>query len=319
MNTTNKNKHAASRKKYDGGPVFEEKDTNSTTTKVVVNVILIVFSIVCLIPMLLTISVSITDNKTLLQQGYQIIPSKLSADAYFYLFQDPKSLLVGYKNSIIVTVFGSILNLLVTCLVAYPLSRRNFHFRGVISAYIFFTMIFSGGMVPTYVLVVQYLHWKDSLLALMIPVIAAPFNIFLMRVLFQDIPDSLVEAARIDGSSELNTFFRIILPLSKPALATLLLMIALGYWNDVFNPMLYIDSQQHYTIQLILQHIAEFVDSIKRGGLSDMSGNPIDPSTVPSDGVMYALMVVASTPMVFLFTFLQKYFVKGITAGAVKG
>ena len=269
--------------------------------------------------MLLTISISLTDNKALALSGYQLIPSKFSLNAYYYIFQDATSLVTGYKNSIIITVVGTVLNLLVTTLVAYPLSRRSFHFRGVISGYIFFTMIFNGGLVPFYILVVRYLHWKDMLVSLIIPIMAAPFQIFLMRVLFQDIPDSLVEAAKIDGSSDTKTFFSIILPLSKPAVATLTLMIALGYWNEAFNAILFIDSQQNYPIVLVLQHVADFVNNIKQGGLTDMTGQPIDPATVPADGVMYGLMMLATLPMVFLFTFLQKYFVKGITAGAVKG
>ena len=269
--------------------------------------------------MLLTISISLTDNQELIRAGYQIIPQKFSIKAYYVIFQEPDTLITGYKNSIIVTAIGTFFNLLLTALIAYPLSRRSFHFKGVISAYIFFTMIFSGGLVPSYVLIVRYLHWKDTLLPLIIPAFATPFNIFLLRVLFQDIPDSLIEAAKIDGSSEINTFFRIVLPLSKPAIATVALMIILAYWNDVFNPILYLDSQKNFTIQMILQHVADFVTMIKNGGLMDATGQPIDPSTVPSDGVMFGLMVVSSLPMVFMFTALQKYFIKGITAGAIKG
>lgn len=292
---------------------------NGLATKIVVHTLLILFCFICLVPLLLTISISLTDNQTLIRSGYQILPKKFSTEAYYIIFQEPQTLITGYKNSIIVTVVGTFFNLLITALIAYPLSRRSFHFKGIISGFVFFTMIFSGGLVPFYVLIVKYLGWKDTLLPLIIPAFAAPFNIFLLRVLFQDIPDSLIEAARIDGSSETKAFFRIVLPLSKPAMATLALMIILGYWNDVFNPILFLDSQKNFTIQMILQHMTDFINQIKTGGLMDATGEPIDPSTVPSDGVMFGLMVVSSLPMVFMFTALQKYFVKGITAGAVKG
>ncbi|MDF2921934.1 MAG: sugar transporter permease [Paenibacillaceae bacterium] len=282
------------------------------------NACLIIFCAMCLLPMVLTVAVSVTDGSTIQTYGYRLIPAVFSWDAYRYIFQDASTLISGYKNSIIIVVCGTLLNLFVTSMIAYPLARRDFRFRGIIAFFIFFTMIFSGGMVPFYILIVQYLHWKNSLLALIIPSIAAPFQIFLLRVFFQDIPPALVESAKIDGASDFRTYRSIILPLSKPALATLALMMTLGYWNEAIHAMLFIDKSNLFPIQLILKNITTFIQQVKSGAI-DPSGLPVDPAEVPSDSIMYAMMVMTSLPVMFVFAFLQKYFVKGMTIGAVKG
>jgi putative aldouronate transport system permease protein len=284
----------------------------------VAHICLILFCAACLLPMVLTISVSLTDGSTIQTYGYRIIPIDFSLNAYTYIFQDPFTLLSGYKNSLIIVICGTLLNLLVTSMIAYPLARRDFRFRGIISFYIFVTMIFSGGMVPFYILVVQYLQWKDMLISLIIPAIAAPFHIFLLRVFFQEIPPALVESAKMDGASDMKTYWSIILPLSKPALATLALMMTLNYWNETFNAILFIDSSQKYPIQLILKNITAYIE-LMRSGVVDPSGNLMSPSDVPTDAIMYAMMVLTSLPVMFLFAFLQRYFVKGMTIGAVKG
>lgn len=283
-----------------------------------VNLILVAFCTVCLLPMVLTLSVSLTDGSTIQANGYGIIPEKFSLNAYTYIFKDAFTLLTGYRNSIVITVCGTLLNLLVTSMIAYSLARRDFRLRGILSFYVFFTMIFSGGMVPFYILIVQGLHWKNSLLALIIPMIAGPMHIFLLRVFFQEIPPALIESAKIDGASDLRTYMSIVLPLSKPALATLGLMMALQYWNEAINAMLFIDKSQRYPIQLILKNITAYIELLRSGAV-DANGNPVASTDVPTDSIMYAMMVLTSLPVMFLFAFLQKYFVKGMTVGAVKG
>lgn len=283
-----------------------------------VNLILILFCSLCLLPMVLTLSVSLTDSSTIQGNGYRLIPPEISLHAYTYIFKDASTLLSGYRNSLIITVCGTLLNLLVTSLIAYPLARRDFRFRGILSFYVFFTMIFSGGMVPYYILIVQGLHWKNSLLALIIPVIAGPMHIFLLRVFFQEIPPALIESAKIDGASELRTYMSIVLPLSKPALATLALMMSLQYWNEAINAMMFIDKSARYPVQLILKNITAYIELLRSGAV-DANGNPVASTDVPTDSIMYAMMVLTSLPVMFLFAFLQKYFVKGMTVGAVKG
>lgn len=291
---------------------------NSTVLQTAVHLFLLLFCAMCLLPMVLTISVSLTDGSTIQTYGYRLVPKIFSLEAYAYIFQDPLTLLSGYKNSLLIVLFGTTLNLLVTSLIAYPLARRDFRLRGAVSFYIFVTMIFSGGMVPFYILIVQYLHWKNMLISLIVPAFAAPFQIFLLRVFFQEIPAALVESAKIDGASDYRTYWSIVLPLSKPALATLALMMTLNYWNETFHAILFIDHASKFPIQLILKNITAYIEMVKNGGV-DPSGNPIDASDVPSDAIMYAMMVLTSLPVMFVFAFLQKYFVKGMTIGAVKG
>lgn len=291
---------------------------STTIHQSIVNVCLILFSAMCLLPMVLTISISLTDGSVIQTFGYQLIPQKFSWEAYRYIWLDPASLLSGYKNSILIVVIGTVGNLLVTSMIAYALSRRDFQFRGPMSFYIFVTMIFSGGIVPFYMLIVQYLDWKNSLIALIVPAFASPFQIFMLRVFFQEIPPALIESAKIDGASDFRSYWSIVLPLSKPALATVALMMTLHYWNETFHALLFIDRVHLYPIQLILKNITTYIEMVKNGGL-DPGGNPIDSSDVPTDAIMYAMMVLTSLPVMFLFGFLQKYFVKGLTIGAVKG
>jgi len=292
--------------------------TISRPAQTMVHLCLIVFCALCLLPMVLTVSVSLTDGAAIQRFGYQLVPVHFSWQAYAYILHEPMTLLTGYRNSITIVVVGTTCNLLVTSLIAYPLARRDFRFRGVISFYIFVTMIFSGGMVPFYILIVQYLHWKNMLISLIVPAFAAPFQIFLLRVFFQDIPPALIESAKIDGASDLRTYRSIVLPLAKPALATLALMMTLNYWNETFHAILFIDHSELYPIQLILKNITAYIELMKNGGV-DPSGNPISASDVPTDAIMYAMMVLTSLPVMFVFAFLQKYFVKGLTIGAVKG
>jgi len=296
-----------------------ERNRSSKSLNLMIHLFLGLFCMACLTPMILTISVSLSDSKSIADFGYTLIPKKATLETYKFLFTNPQGIIDGYKISMFITIVGTILNLFITALIAYPLSRADFRFRSIISGFIFITMIFSGGLVPFYILIVKYLHLKNSLLSLILPAMAAPFNIFLLRVFFQDIPPSLVESAKIDGSSDFNTFMKIVLPLATPALATLGLMIALGYWNEVFNAMLFIEDQRKYPLQLILNNIVTFVDLLKKGTLVQQSGGMFVATNVPTDSVMYATMVIVTAPMLFLFAFLQKYFVKGATVGAVKG
>ncbi|WP_168122458.1 carbohydrate ABC transporter permease [Paenibacillus sp. HB172176] len=290
----------------------------SNIHQLVVHLCLIVFCAMCLLPLVLTISISLTDGSVIQTYGYQLIPKKFSWEAYKFIWMDPTSLFTGYKNSILIVVIGTLGNLLVTSMVAYSLARRDFKWRGAISFYIFVTMIFSGGIVPLYILIVQYLEWKNMLISLIVPVFASPFQIFMLRVFFQEIPPPLIESAKIDGASDFRTYWSIVVPLSKPALATVALMMTLHYWNETFNAILFIDRSSLYPIQLILKNITSYIEFVRNGGI-DPSGNPIDASDVPTDAIMYAMMVLTSLPVMFLFGFLQKYFVKGMTIGAVKG
>lgn len=280
---------------------------------------LIVFCFICLLPLLMTISISLTDGDSIARYGYRLIPDRIILKAYEYVFAQPQQVITGYRNSLYITIVGTALNVFVTAMAAYPLSRADFRFRGALSVYIFVTMIFSGGLVASYILVVRYLHLKNSLMALILLPVAAPYNIFLTRILFQDISPSLIEAAELDGSGEFNTFIRIVMPLSLPIIATITLMIVLGSWNESFNAMLYIDDAGKRPMQLILYYITSYINEVKSGMNNFGSASLEDVADVPSDSIMYAMMIVSSAPVMFVFLFLQKYFVKGLTVGSVKG
>jgi ABC-type sugar transport system, permease component len=285
--------------------------------KIALHVIITVFSIFCIIPILYIISISLTDENTLVLYGYKLIPKVFSMDAYIFVLSSPKQILTSYGVTITVTVIGSILGLLMTSMLAYTMARKDFKLGRIISFSVFFTMIFNIGLVPWYILIVKYYHINDTLLCLILPYIIIPWNVFLMKGFFADIPLSLVESAKIDGSTEMNTFFKIILPISKPALATVGLFCAFIYWNDWWLGMLFIEKQTLTPLQLLLYNIMNNIqylsDTLQRGNIS------IDISKMPNETARMAMCVLAAGPMLFVFPFFQKFFVRGLTVGAVKG
>ena len=211
-----------------------------------IHAFLIPVCVVAMIPLLLIVMASITDEKTLALNGYQLWPAKFSGYAYEFLWKQPEQLLYSYGVSIFVTVVGSALSLLIMSMLAYAISRRDFALRGIISFYVFFTMLFSGGLVPYYILMTRTLHLKNSLLALILPYLVMPFFVLLLRTYFASLPRDLIDAAKVDGASEWRIFFRIVVPLSTPALATVGLFSVLLYWNDLWQALLFIDSQRMY-------------------------------------------------------------------------
>lgn len=289
--------------------------------KLIVHIVLLALVVMTLLPMALTIVVSLTDQSSIAANGYSLFPEKWSLDAYKYLLDSPNQLLRGYKNSIIITVFGTVFDVIFIILMAYPLSRPDFAYKKFFSVFVFMPMLFGGGAVASYLMIVKYLGWKNSFLAVTVPGFCASFEIFMMRVLFQDIPMSLQEAAKIDGASDGKTLVSIVLPLSKPAIATITLRNVLSYWNNTSGPQLYLTDYKKHPITLLLNNIVKIVEEMKQALLdpSMAGGNIIKAEDIPSDTITYALMVVATVPLLLVFTRLQKYFAKGMTAGGVKG
>ena len=231
-------------------------------TQRILNVMMILFAIVCIYPIILMIAISVTDSKTIYDFGYTIFPKKFSLEAYEFIFKNPKSLLNGYKVTIFVSLVGGFFSLCVTALIAYPLSRRDFRYRRALNFYVFFTMLFNGGMVPTYMVVTNVLHLKDSLLALILPIAATAWNILLLRSFFASVPNDIIEAARIDGAGEMQTFTRIVLPLSKPGLASVGFLIVLRYWNDWWLSMLYIQDSAKQSLQYKLYTMIKSIEEL---------------------------------------------------------
>ena len=284
------------------------------TVTVFAHIIAILFALCCLIPFLIAISASFTDEVSLARYGYTLLPSKFALTAYQTLFQTSQ-IFQSYGVSIFTTVVGTVLSLIVTAMLAYPLATGKLKYGSKINFFVYFTMLFNGGLVPTYMLISRYLHMKDNIWVLIIPVLINPWNMFLLRNFFASIPSSLSESARIDGANDVRILFQIILPVSTPALATIGLFYALAYWNSWFNAMLYIDSSRLQPLQLLIMKMLRNADF-----LAQMAGQIGAAATdVPTTTLKMATAIVTIGPIILLYPFAQKYFTSGIMVGSVKG
>lgn len=275
---------------------------------------LVVVSISALVPLVLFVMVSITDEKTVLFYGYQFIPHKLSLFAYKVIFQE-SWVASAYKVSLIVTASGTLGCVLFSSMAGYMMSIGKVKYRNAIAMFFFLPMIFNAGVIPWYIWVTRYLHLKNTYFALTVTIMINPYWIFLMRNYFKTIPAALSESAEIDGAGPMYTFIRIILPLSKPIIATISLFAALMYWNDYIQALWLIDKVNMYPLQYVLYKIQSLVTFLAQHG-----GNLYNAKVVvPTETAQMATFVVALGPIVLVYPFIQKYFVKGIMIGAVKG
>lgn len=292
--------------------------SNNKVEQVVLHTIFILLCIIAAAPFLLLISSSITEESTLLQYGYSFFPKKVSFYAYEYLFQSGGKIIRGLGLSVLVTIVGTACSILMTVMFAYPISRKELPHQNLFSFLVFFTMLFNGGLVPTYMMYTQIFHIKNTIWALIIPsLLMNAFYIIMMRSFFvSNIPDSLIEASRIDGAGEFRILFRIVLPLSKPMLATLALMVGLGYWNDWMNSLYYITDDSLYTLQAILNNIITSITFLQSSTMGSVASAV---AAMPSTGIRMAIAVVGVIPVLVIYPFFQKYFVKGIVVGGVKG
>lgn len=293
-----------------------ENRSSRAVVNLTANTILGIFAILCIIPIVAIISISLSNQGDIVEQGYRLIPISIDFKAYEYLFKAPKQIINAYGVSIFVTLVGTLFSLAVVSLIAYPLSRKDFAYKKQVSFIVFFTLLFNGGMVPLYIVVTTVLGLKDSVLALILPYAANAWHILLLRTFFQKIPHSLIESAKIDGASEIRTFWSIVLPLSKPGLATIGLFILLMYWNDWWLSLLFVESQELVPLQYMMYRIMKEIQFLT----SDLSSSSIniDRTKLPNESLRMALCIVAAGPMLFVFPFFQKYFVKGLTVGSIK-
>ena len=282
---------------------------------IVFGTVITLFSVACLMPFILVVIASFTDEATLVREGYRFIPSQWSIEAYKAIFRSD-TIPRAYAISIFVTVVGTVMSLIITAMGAYTLSCTQVKYRNKIAFFFFFTMLFNGGMVPTYILISKYLNLRDSIWVYIIPALLNPWNMFMLRNFFNDIPEALKESARLEGAHEWLILFRIILPLSLPALATIGLFYALNYWNAWMEAMLYIDDEKLYTLQYIIMKIIRNINSATQiAGEGAAAGTVVPPSYT----IRLATAIVTIGPIVFLYPFLQKYFVGGLKVGGVKG
>ena len=277
-------------------------------------------AIICLIPFLMVVVGSFTAEKEIIANGFSFFPKELSLEAYKTALKEPMAILRAYGVTASLTVIGTAIGLFIVAMTAYVLQRKDFKWRNKVSFFFYFTTLFSGGLVPWYILMVKYLGLKDSYLSLLLPPLLSVFNIIIMKSYIGGIPQALTESAKIDGAGDFTIFVKIILPLIKPALATVGLLIALGYWNDWYNSMLFINNENLYSLQYYLYKIVNNIEAYKTI-LAQAGGGTSLGSTInmPSESLKMALTIIVTGPIILVYPFIQKYFVSGVTIGAVKG
>ena len=282
-------------------------------------IIIVLFAIFCVLPIILVFSASITDENALIAEGYSFWPSTISFSAYKYLWTQRAMIGRSYLVSIFVTVFGTSIGVLVCTMLAYPLSRKSFRFANLFTFIVFFTMLFNGGTVSSYMVWTRIFHIKNTIYALIFPnLMMNAFNVILIKNYFANsIPDSLIEAAKLDGAKESHIFTKIMIPLSKPAIVTVAMFSGIAYWNDWTNGLYYINNTKLYSIQLLLNEIQQNISMLKTA--NDTFGTVVLDMDLPSSGVRMAIAVVALLPILIIFPLIQKQLIKGIVIGAVKG
>ena len=272
-------------------------------------------ALICIIPFIVLISGSFTSENYIRTQGYSLFINEFSTKAYELIFRNPITVFRAYGISTLITGVGTILGTLLITMTAYVICRKDFKYRNYFSFFFYFTTLFNGGMVSTYIFYIQYLRLKDSLWALILPGLFNVFYLLIMRSFVNTIPPSLIEASKIDGAGEYRIFFQVVFPLLKPGLATVGLFMALGYWNDWYNAMLYINSNVKFPLQYMLYNLLQQTQALAR--IASQSG--ISVADLPSNSLKMAMAIVATGPILLVYPFVQKYFVKGITVGSVKG
>lgn len=288
---------------------------NNRILSIVCYTVIGLFAVICLFPFALMITSSFMTESEIVAEGYKLFPKELSLSAYVYLLDNPTKLIDAYKVTILTTVVGTGLGLIFMSMAGYVLNRKDFKYRNFFSFFIYFTTLFSGGLVPSYILMVKHLNLKDNIWALILPGMISAWSIFLMRNFMKSIPDELYESAMIDGAGAFKIYKQVFMPLAIPSLATVGLFLALGYWNQWYGASLYIDTPTKYPLQYYLQ---KMINLANIEALSSQ-GHFIDVQELPTQSVKMATAVLTTGPIILLYPFVQKYFVTGLTMGSVKG
>jgi ABC-type sugar transport system, permease component len=302
-------------------PIFASRRENAISpfSDALLNAAFMLLSLACLLPVVLVVVVSVTHNSSLIQNGYSFFPDRLSLIAYKSLFMDYGTIAGAYAVSIGITVLGTAASVLLMALYAYPISRADYPYRKFFTFFLFFTMLFSGGLVSKYIIYTKVLGLTDTYMSLVLPLLILPFNVFIMRTFFQTtIHPALIESSRIDGAGELLIFIRIVLPLSLPVLATMGLFSTINYWNDWFNALLFIRSADKYPLQYLMVRVINDIQFL-RENVAVAAQNPQLMENLPNESLQMAMAVVGMGPILIVYPFFQKYFVKGLTVGSIKG
>lgn len=287
-----------------------------TNKQIGLNIVFVILCLMIIIPFLIIVSVSLSREKDILTNGYKLFPEHFTLAAYKYIFSSPGAILNAYKVTITYSVAATVLGTLLMAMIAYPLSQKEMPARGAVSFVLFFTMLFSGGLVPTYLLVAKYLHLSDTILVYIVVGLISPWYVFMMRTFFAQLPGEIIESALVDGANDYMIFFRFVLPLSKPIIATIALFMFLGKWNDWYTALLYINDDSLVSLQYLLQKIMQNIQLIQT---NEFAASTVKAAEIPSETVRMAMTIIVAGPAMFVFPFFQKYFVKGLTVGSVKG
>ncbi|WP_303972713.1 carbohydrate ABC transporter permease [Streptococcus merionis] len=288
-------------------------------TNVIFSILLGIFALSCILPFVFVIVISLTDETVLAFNGYSLWPEKWSLSGYEYLFQLKDKIFQALFITFFITIVGTSLNVLFTTLYAYAISRNSFKYRRFFTMMALATMLFSAGVIPVYIVMTSFLNLKDTVAALILPMLLSPFNIMVMRSFFKKtIPESILESARVDGASELRIFFQICLPLTLPGIATISLFTALAFWNDWYNALLYIQSDNLVPLQYLLMKIQSNIEYMAANAAAGAQVSSAAGGTIPREATRMAIVVISTLPIACLYPFFQRYFVKGLTIGGVK-
>lgn len=293
------------------------KQSKSTVSiKFISYIVILLFTLLCLLPFILIVSASFSTESVISKEGFGLLPKGFTLSSYIWVFRYPKMIIGSYAVTIIMAVCGTVVGLFLIAMTGYALQRKDFYFRNMLSFFIYFTTLFSAGMAPTFIWVSKYLHLKGSYLAVFLQLLMTPWLIILMKNFTKSVPFEITESGKIDGAGDFKIFISLIFPMLKPALATVGLFLALGYWNEWYQSSLYLGSAVTYKpLQYYLYNIINTANALK----SSLAGANVSITNLPSNTLKMATAVVATGPIIFLYPFVQKYFISGITVGAVKG
>ena len=286
------------------------------TGQIILNLIFIILCLCFIVPFLYSISISFSDEGTLIREGYSLLPKKISSEAYRMVFRNPTQIIQSYKITILFSLVSTVFAMLVMSMLAYAISRENCKFRKPLVVIVLITMLFNAGMVPNYLLITKYLNLSNNILVYILPGAVSAWNLIILRTYFKAVPFSLIEAAKLDGASETYICFRIVMPLSLSTISAIAFLFLVPKWNDWYTSLLYIDDPKMYSLQFVLQRILRETEFLKQ--MAQTGQEKVDISQIPTESFKYAMALVVAGPMLIVFPFFQKYFVKGMTVGSVK-
>lgn len=299
---------------------LDKFNRTSKGINILFNVIFILLALMCVVPTLVVLTISFSSEQSIRETGYHLIPTALSGEAYRYIAQQGTMILRALGVSIFVTVVGTVLGILLTTSMGYVISRPNYKLKSLLTWIVFIPMVFNGGLVASYYINANMLGLKDTIWALILPLAVSSFNVIICKTFFRStIPDGLIESAEIDGASQWRIFFSIILPISLPVIATIGLFLCFSYWNDWFQSMLYINNQDLYSLQALLNNLMSNVDALAKNASSMGVSYAELAATMPKESARMAVAIIIVLPVACAYPFFQKYFISGLTVGAVKG